>query len=276
MRYVGLDTVGHDYLRQAMPRAFGDVPEEERRRYGTVLEQVLPVHRRRDRPRDRAARAGRSAAGRLAVRHGAAQPAEAPARAGAGQPRERHARARARRVPDGVRVRRPPGPAPPRLRARRGADGALLLRPARSAATWTATRGRTCSRRAFTAARPLAFIPTLRSADTGMNAGRCVSRAVFAHIAETPVPQPAWPRHSHSCIILRLFNVARRGREEVNRARPDRPLTLAQRPRAYLHSCSGSHRTVRRPRCAVHSAADSRAPDAPSPPTRVEDSPCRW
>jgi hypothetical protein len=39
MRYVGLDTVGHDYLRQAMPRAFGDVPEDERRRYGTVLEQ---------------------------------------------------------------------------------------------------------------------------------------------------------------------------------------------------------------------------------------------
>jgi hypothetical protein len=39
MRYVGLDTVGHDYLRQAMPRAFGDVPEEGRRRYGTVLQQ---------------------------------------------------------------------------------------------------------------------------------------------------------------------------------------------------------------------------------------------
>jgi hypothetical protein len=39
MRYVGLDSVGHDYLRQAMPRAFGDVPEEERRRYGTVLPQ---------------------------------------------------------------------------------------------------------------------------------------------------------------------------------------------------------------------------------------------
>jgi hypothetical protein len=39
MRYVGIDTVGHRYLRQAMPRAFGDVPEEERRRYGTVLQQ---------------------------------------------------------------------------------------------------------------------------------------------------------------------------------------------------------------------------------------------
>ncbi len=39
LRYLGLDSVGHDYLRQAMPRAFGDVPEEERRRYGTVLEQ---------------------------------------------------------------------------------------------------------------------------------------------------------------------------------------------------------------------------------------------
>ena len=39
LRYVGIDTVGHEYLRQAIPRAFGDVLEEERRRYGTVLEQ---------------------------------------------------------------------------------------------------------------------------------------------------------------------------------------------------------------------------------------------
>lgn len=39
VRYVGLDTIGHAFLRQAMPRAFGDVPEEERRRFGSVLDQ---------------------------------------------------------------------------------------------------------------------------------------------------------------------------------------------------------------------------------------------
>jgi hypothetical protein len=39
VRYVGVDSIGHAYLRQAMPRAFGDVPEEERRRFGSVLEQ---------------------------------------------------------------------------------------------------------------------------------------------------------------------------------------------------------------------------------------------
>ena len=39
LRLQGLDTVSHYYLRQAMPRAFGDVSDEERRRYGQVLEQ---------------------------------------------------------------------------------------------------------------------------------------------------------------------------------------------------------------------------------------------
>ena len=39
LRLEGLDAAGHYYLRQAMPRAFGDVSDEERRRYGQVLEQ---------------------------------------------------------------------------------------------------------------------------------------------------------------------------------------------------------------------------------------------
>ena len=39
VRYPGLDAVGHYYLRYAMPRAFGDVSEEERLRFGRVLEQ---------------------------------------------------------------------------------------------------------------------------------------------------------------------------------------------------------------------------------------------
>jgi predicted AlkP superfamily phosphohydrolase/phosphomutase len=38
-RYQGVDVVGHRFLREAMPRAFGDVAEEERRRFGRVLEQ---------------------------------------------------------------------------------------------------------------------------------------------------------------------------------------------------------------------------------------------
>jgi hypothetical protein len=38
-RYPGLDNVGHYYLRYAMPRAFGDVSDEERLRYGRVLEE---------------------------------------------------------------------------------------------------------------------------------------------------------------------------------------------------------------------------------------------
>jgi hypothetical protein len=39
IRLQGLDTVSHYFLRQALPRAFGDVSEEERRQYGQVLEQ---------------------------------------------------------------------------------------------------------------------------------------------------------------------------------------------------------------------------------------------
>ena len=39
VRFPGVDAVGHYYLRFANPFAFGDVSEEERRRYGRVLEQ---------------------------------------------------------------------------------------------------------------------------------------------------------------------------------------------------------------------------------------------
>lgn len=39
VRYSGLDTAGHYFLRYAVPRAFGDVSAEERRRFGRILEQ---------------------------------------------------------------------------------------------------------------------------------------------------------------------------------------------------------------------------------------------
>lgn len=39
LRLQGLDVVSHYFLRHALPRAFGDVSEEERRQYGQVLDQ---------------------------------------------------------------------------------------------------------------------------------------------------------------------------------------------------------------------------------------------
>jgi predicted AlkP superfamily phosphohydrolase/phosphomutase len=39
LRYDGLDTVGHHYLRYTQPRTFRDVPEEERRRFAQVIDR---------------------------------------------------------------------------------------------------------------------------------------------------------------------------------------------------------------------------------------------
>jgi hypothetical protein len=38
VRYTGLDAVGHYYLRYTQPESFGDVSEDERRRFGRVLD----------------------------------------------------------------------------------------------------------------------------------------------------------------------------------------------------------------------------------------------
>ena len=42
-RYQSLDTIGHYFLRYAVPSEFGDVTEEERRRLGAVLERQYAV-----------------------------------------------------------------------------------------------------------------------------------------------------------------------------------------------------------------------------------------
>jgi predicted AlkP superfamily phosphohydrolase/phosphomutase len=39
VRYQGLDLAGHQFLRYALPRAFGDVSDEEAQRYGGVLDE---------------------------------------------------------------------------------------------------------------------------------------------------------------------------------------------------------------------------------------------
>jgi predicted AlkP superfamily phosphohydrolase/phosphomutase len=40
VRYTGLDSAGHNYLRYAQPRAFGDVSDEERQQHGAVLDRA--------------------------------------------------------------------------------------------------------------------------------------------------------------------------------------------------------------------------------------------
>jgi predicted AlkP superfamily phosphohydrolase/phosphomutase len=39
VRYEGLDTVGHYYLRYTQPRTFRDLPEEERRRFSQAIDR---------------------------------------------------------------------------------------------------------------------------------------------------------------------------------------------------------------------------------------------
>ena len=56
VRFRGLDTVGHYYLRYAQPRHFGDVTEDEARRYGRVLERPTPSSTRRSAARWRRSR----------------------------------------------------------------------------------------------------------------------------------------------------------------------------------------------------------------------------
>ena len=40
VRYTGLDSAGHNYLRYVQPRAFGDVSDEERQQHGAVLDRA--------------------------------------------------------------------------------------------------------------------------------------------------------------------------------------------------------------------------------------------
>lgn len=43
VRYTGVDAVGHTYLRYAMPRAFGDVPQADVRQYGGLLDRYYAM-----------------------------------------------------------------------------------------------------------------------------------------------------------------------------------------------------------------------------------------
>ena len=43
MRYQSLDPIGHYFLRYAVPSRFGDVTDDERRRFGGVLESHYAI-----------------------------------------------------------------------------------------------------------------------------------------------------------------------------------------------------------------------------------------
>ena len=91
VRYAGLDAVGHYYLRYARPEAFGDVSEDERRRFGRVLDDYYAYV-------DSlvgdamASLAGRSPAGRFRLRYGAARRQTSARASGRRSEVQRHAR----------------------------------------------------------------------------------------------------------------------------------------------------------------------------------------
>ena len=79
VRYQGVDTIGHVYLRYAQPRAFGDVSEEERLKYAAVLERYYGYIDSQIGAALERHGARRPAAGRLGIRDAAGQPGQASA-----------------------------------------------------------------------------------------------------------------------------------------------------------------------------------------------------
>ncbi len=131
-RYQSLDPIGHYFLRYATPQEFGNVSEDDRRRFGQILESHYGFI-------DEAIGRAMAALGPddllLVVSGYGMEPlgfGKRAARAAARRSgRERHPRRRAGRIPDGVRgVGGEAPPAAPRLDRRRRADGAVFPRPA--------------------------------------------------------------------------------------------------------------------------------------------------
>ena len=104
LRYEGLDTVGHYYLRYTQPRHFRDVPDEDRRRFAQVIDRYYAyIDSELAAALDRAG-ARRSPRRRFRVRHAAAEPDQASGRSNARQSRlHRHARRCAGRFPHRLR-----------------------------------------------------------------------------------------------------------------------------------------------------------------------------
>ena len=86
LRLPGLDAVAHYYLRYAEPEAFGDVTDDERRRFGMVLDGYYGVLDAMVGRLYATLGARRPGADRVEPRDGAADAAEAPARAAGRRP----------------------------------------------------------------------------------------------------------------------------------------------------------------------------------------------
>ena len=161
VRYAGLDAVGHYYLRYARPDAFGDVSEDERRRFGRVLDDYYAYV---DMLVGEAMRRSREDDLLMVVSGFGMEPLTFGKRAARACRRrsavQRHARARAGRIPARVRAAdRSRAPGARRSRGRR-TDACSISSACRSRATWTGSRARTSSHAPSTSsARSRSFRP---------------------------------------------------------------------------------------------------------------------
>ena len=132
LRYQGLDTVGHFYLRYAQPRAFGG---SHRARSADATRRCVDRYYAYIDGEIGAAIAALAPGDLLLVVSGFGMQRlhpvkQSPARLLGDPDMQRHARERARRLPAGLRLRRPARPQAARLDRRRHADHPLFPRPA--------------------------------------------------------------------------------------------------------------------------------------------------
>ncbi len=175
VRYEGLDTVGHYYLRYTQPRTFRDLPEEERRRFSQAIDRYYTYIDGEIGASLDALAPGRSADRRLGLWHAAAESGQTDDRSPAWRSRfQRHARARTGRISDGLRQRSRARPSAARIDRRRDADRAVLSRVSPPRATWTALRAPISLLASFTADRPIVFIPSYQPV---VPSSRCTTSA---------------------------------------------------------------------------------------------------
>ena len=163
MRFQSPDPIGHYFLRYAMPSRFGDVSDDDRRRYGGLLEAHYALV---DEAIGRAiARSGPDDLLLVVSGYGMEPLTVEQAGARAGHRRsgdQRLARSGARRFPDGVwRVGGARPPVATRVDRRRVADDSVFPRAAGRARHGRLCASRSCScRRSPKSVRSRSFPPT--------------------------------------------------------------------------------------------------------------------
>ena len=146
VRYEGIDRAGHLYLQQARPRAFAGSGQDGEARLAAILDRhyaFLDAEIAQAAGHDGA---GRRAAGRVRLRHGAGRARQAPAGPRPGPAgRARLARGRAGRLPAGLRRADAIGARAPGIRSSTSRPPSSTCSASPSRATWTASPAPTSS-----------------------------------------------------------------------------------------------------------------------------------